>query len=99
MTLSRDSVPGLSRGVGFRRIGDKGVILVAETSKAIVINETGARILELTDGKRTVAQIVAVLSEEFDARPAVLEAEVESFLEKAQAARMLVTVPGGSDAA
>ncbi|MCC6128393.1 MAG: pyrroloquinoline quinone biosynthesis peptide chaperone PqqD [Acidobacteria bacterium] len=93
-----DSVPRLERGVGFRRIAGKGVVLVAETSKAIVINGTGARILELVDGKRSLAEIVDVLIEEFDAPRSVLEEEVAAFLERAEAGRIVAACEGSHGA-
>ncbi|MCG3194788.1 MAG: Coenzyme PQQ synthesis protein D [Thermoanaerobaculia bacterium] len=99
MSPALDFVPRLERGVGFRRIAGKGVVLVAETSKAIVINGTGARILELVDGKRSTSQILAVLEEEFDAPRDILEAELQAFLNRAVEARIVAREPGGPDGA
>lgn len=94
MSPALDSVPRLERGVGFRRIAGKGVVLVAETSKAIVINGTGARILELVDGRRSLGAIVEVLIEEFDAPRSVLEEEVAAFLDRAKAGRIVAASEG-----
>jgi pyrroloquinoline quinone biosynthesis protein D len=51
------------------------VVLTPET--VTVLNDTGAAILELCDGKRTVAEIVAMLRERYDR---VADDEVRLFL-------------------
>lgn len=92
MTVPPESVLGLRRGVGFRRIENEGVVLVSETSQAIVLNETGTRVLELLDRKRSVSEILAVLEAEFEVLHAQLSAEVTSFLEKALDAKIVELV-------
>jgi len=42
---------------------------------AVLLNETGAAVLELVDGKRTVAEIAAVLGERYQADVAADVAE------------------------
>jgi len=46
---------------------------------ALLLNETGRRILDLVDGRRTIAEISAVLQREFGADD--LEPDVREFLE------------------
>ena len=45
------------------------------------LDDVGARIWELCDGGRAVADIVALLCEEFDAPEAVVQADVLEFID------------------
>lgn len=83
------SSPALPAGVGFRRLFDEGVALVAETSQVNVLNEPACRFLELVDGTRTTAQILAVLEQEYDAPSDVIWRDVAAFLDEAVAAKLL----------
>jgi pyrroloquinoline quinone biosynthesis protein D len=69
--------PRLARHVRltFDRVRDRHVLLTPE--QVTVLNGTGAAILELCDGRRTVAEIVAELHERYDR---VDEAEIRFFL-------------------
>jgi hypothetical protein len=64
---------------------DKEVILVpirkdvGDLESIFTLNETGARIWELIDGQRSVAQIKRALLEEFDATPEEAEADIADF--------------------
>lgn len=75
--LAPTSRPRLARRarLSFDPARERHVLLGPEA--VVVLNQTGARILELCDGRRTVADIVAVLSERFDR---VLDDEVHGFL-------------------
>jgi hypothetical protein len=44
------------------------------------LNEVGARVWELSDGSRTVAEIAALLADEYDAPVAVIQADVLELL-------------------
>ena len=59
------AVPRLGRGVRMRydKARDRHVLLLPET--VVVLNTTGTAILELCDGSRTVAEIVAELRERY----------------------------------
>jgi pyrroloquinoline quinone biosynthesis protein D len=61
--------PRLGRGVRMRfdRARDQHVLVLPET--VVVLNATGAAILELCDGQRTVADIVAALRERYGEVP------------------------------
>jgi pyrroloquinoline quinone biosynthesis protein D len=61
-----------------KKTGQK-VLLYPE--KGLVLNATGAAILELCDGQRSFDAIVSALARTFDAGPAAgLEQETEAFL-------------------
>lgn len=82
-------VPALRKGVGFRRLFDEGVTLVAETSSVNVLNEPACRFLELVDGTRTVGEILAVLEGEYDAAPEEIRRDVTAFLDEAVGAKLI----------
>lgn len=65
---------------------ERHVLLAPES--VIVLNATGADILNLCDGRRTVADIVAELTHRYDR---VVDDEVQGFLSKL-AARHLVAI-------
>ena len=69
--------PALVRHVRMRHDAtrDRPVLLAPES--VIVLNPTGADILELCDGRRTVADVVAELAQRYDR---VVDDEVQGFL-------------------
>jgi pyrroloquinoline quinone biosynthesis protein D len=76
-TVDADAVPRLGRGVRMRHdtSRDRHVLLLPET--VVVLNDTGTAILELCDGTRTVADIVAALRERYGDVP---EEQVHAYL-------------------
>ena len=73
--LSLDTVPKLWRlaRLDYDPVRQRRVLLYPEG--AVLLNETGAAVLELVDGKRTVAEIAAVLGERYQADVAADVAE------------------------
>jgi pyrroloquinoline quinone biosynthesis protein D len=65
--LTPDSVPKLPRmtRLHFDPVRQRPVLLYPEG--AVLLNDTGAAILELCDGSNTVAQIVRILTERYQA--------------------------------
>jgi pyrroloquinoline quinone biosynthesis protein D len=63
--LTPDSVPRLWRmaRLQFDAVRQRPVLLYPEG--AVLLNDTGAAILELCDGSKTVGQIVKILSERY----------------------------------
>ena len=63
--LTPDSVPKLWRmaRLEFDRVRQRPVLLYPEG--AVLLNDTGAAILELCDGQHTVRQIVAILTDRY----------------------------------
>ena len=75
MALSLDSVPSLWRlaRLQFDPVRNQRVLLYPEG--VVLLNDTGAAVLDLCDGARSIAEIAAILGERFncDVRTDVLE--------------------------
>jgi pyrroloquinoline quinone biosynthesis protein D len=67
MPLAPDSIPRLWRlaRLDFDPVRQRRVLLYPEG--AVLLNDTGAAILELCDGSRTVREIVVILAERYQA--------------------------------
>jgi coenzyme PQQ biosynthesis protein PqqD len=65
--ISRDAVPSLWRlaRLEYDAVRDRPVLLYPEG--AVLLNDTGRAILELCDGRRTVAEIAATLGARYQA--------------------------------
>jgi pyrroloquinoline quinone biosynthesis protein D len=89
--LETGSVPRLASHVrlSFDAARGRHVLLSPET--VAVLNGTSAAVLELCDGRRTVAEIAAELRERYDR---VVEDEVQAFL-ALMAAKQCVVISGG----
>jgi hypothetical protein len=55
------------RDISFQDFGGEGLLVVPRQSLQIVLNATSLRLLQLVDGRRTVADIAAAFAEEYDA--------------------------------
>lgn len=65
MALTLESVPKLWRlaRLDYDPVRQRRVLLYPEG--AVLLNETGAAVLELVDGKRTVGEIATILGERY----------------------------------
>ncbi len=65
MPLSPDSVPRLWRlaRLDYDPVRQRRILLYPEG--AVLLNDTGAAVLELVDGKRTITEIARVLGERY----------------------------------
>lgn len=74
--------PRLTAGARLQtdRATGKPVVLFPEGM--LQLNPTGAAILELCDGRRSVAEVTAALAEKFKAPPEVLGADVAEYLNR-----------------
>jgi hypothetical protein len=87
-TVIRRAPTALSRAF------DHEVAVILPTASAVrVLNEVGARIWALADG-RTVAEILDVLVNEYDVERTQLRVDAEAFLAELQGRGLLEAPPG-----
>jgi pyrroloquinoline quinone biosynthesis protein D len=79
VSLARDSIPRLWRlaRLDWDPVRQRHILLYPEG--AVLLNDTGAAILELCNGARTVSEIVTILTERYQAD---VSADVTEYLEK-----------------
>ena len=73
----------------FRRYGDQGWVVHLRNPANTLLNEVGARIFELLDGRHTVREIAATVAREFDVPPEEAQKDVLAFLGELKANQML----------
>jgi hypothetical protein len=81
------SVLSHSSSVVTRKTGSEYVLVpitnnIADMNSVFTLNETGAFIWELIDGKRDVDEIITELTKEYDIDAESAEADVMAFIEK-----------------
>jgi hypothetical protein len=65
--------------VRFRRFENDGIVIHQKTAEAIVVSDVATRLLEMTDGTRTLQECATALQSEFDAPADVIERDVMQF--------------------
>jgi pyrroloquinoline quinone biosynthesis protein D len=65
-----------------RKIDDVFYVMHPDTSELHNFNEVATRVWELVDGQRTVAEIVAVITDEYEVEPAEAESDILAFLDQ-----------------
>jgi hypothetical protein len=80
--------------VRYRRIEGEAVVLRQSAAEVLVLNEVGASVLDLADGKRSVGEWIDELRHEYDADPETLARDVLTFAGELQEAGMLEEVVG-----
>ena len=78
--IALTSVVRPCRDVRYRIIDGEAVVVRQDAAEIVVLNETGARVLELMDGILSVAAIVDTIAEEFDAPYPDIERDVMAFI-------------------
>jgi pyrroloquinoline quinone biosynthesis protein D len=73
--------PRFGKGVKFRRDRDGSAMLLVPEG-ALVLNPPAAVALELVDGKRTLAEIVAAVVEQFEVTPDLARGDLDSLFER-----------------
>lgn len=81
-----DSVLSHSPTVVTRKTGNEYVLVpvadnIADMNSVYTLNETGAFIWEQIDGKRTINEIVDLLTEEYETAKVIAEKDVMEFVE------------------
>lgn len=74
--------PRPHRQTAGRAIDGEAVLMLADTSMINVLNRVGSRIYELSDGTRSVAEIIDIVVDENEVEPEVARADVIEFLKQ-----------------
>jgi hypothetical protein len=80
-------------GLPFQRMEEEAIVINPRTREVHLLNEQGARIWELLETPRSVDELVATLGDEFDAEPAAMRLEVESFVADLGGKGLLAAAP------
>ena len=78
-----------SSDVRYRIVGDKAVVVRQDLAEVMLLNEVGARVLDLLDGERTMAEINQLILSEYEVDQARLEQDLRRFIEELQRAGIL----------
>lgn len=65
--------------VRFRRFEHDGIVIHQKTAEALVVSEVATRLLEMTNGTRTLQECADALRSEFDAPAEVIERDLIQF--------------------
>jgi hypothetical protein len=77
--MKRTDIPVRASGVVSQIIDDAAVLVSPDTALVRVLNPVGSRVWELLDGRRTAADLLAILSAEYQVAPAQLETDLTVF--------------------
>jgi pyrroloquinoline quinone biosynthesis protein D len=91
MEIDAQSRPRLPRGVRLKRDEARGRWTLLAPERIFEVDTTAASVLELCDGERDLAAIVAELAARYNAPPSVIEKDVVVMLADLKAKRVLET--------
>jgi hypothetical protein len=74
----------------FQQVAGKQVLLNLADGQYYALDEVGSRIWSLCDGTRVVADVVAVLCEDYDAPPATIKSDALELLADLLDAQLVV---------
>lgn len=85
--MNLKSVPVRSASVVTRKTGNEYVLIpvtnnIADMNSVYTLNETGAFIWELIDGKNTIEELISAVVSKYDADYNIATKDVFSFIEK-----------------
>lgn len=95
---SPDAYP-CRRRVPWRFLEPEALVIDVKAGLLYPLNSVGARIWQLSDGDRTVREIVRILIEEFDADEATIRDDAMRFIDELAGARLISmeSAPGAGD--
>ncbi|MFZ0030928.1 MAG: pyrroloquinoline quinone biosynthesis peptide chaperone PqqD [Candidatus Cybelea sp.] len=79
--MNAQTRPRFGKGVKLRHEPDGGAMLLVPEA-ALVLNRPAAVALELVDGKRTLAEIVAAVAEQFDVVPERAREDIDELFDR-----------------
>jgi Coenzyme PQQ synthesis protein D (PqqD) len=94
--MDADSRPQRRSDVLAQAAGDTVILLTPDSGEYFTLNEVGGRIWELADGSRSVAEIVGLLAEEYDAPLDEIQADALEVLSQLAEERLVTDGAGRS---
>ena len=78
--ITKDSIPYMPKGVRMKvdEVRERTILIAPE--RTLALDGTGISIMELIDGSRTLAQIVSILAEKYDAPKQTIGNDVAAFI-------------------
>jgi len=76
-----DQVFALSPAASFQSVGDGAVVLLADSGQLYSCNDTSEAFLRHVDGKRSLGEIVDLLTQEYEVERDVLAADLAELAE------------------
>ncbi len=91
--MSKETKYKKKKGISSQRLGQDLMLYDSESDKVHVLNETGAIIWELLDGKNTMGKIEKILAQRFDdASPQDISKDIEEILRKLEKEGLIIPV-------
>ena len=84
--------PALHPQVATQVVNGLTVIVLADSGEVLVVNSLGTRILDLIDGKRSVAEIARQIEAEYEVPAEEARRDLDEFLQTLSEAGALSTV-------
>jgi hypothetical protein len=72
-------------------VDDEGVVLHLGSLRYFTVNETGVTILNALEQPRTLAELVAAVTDEYDVTDAMAESTTRDFLERCMESQLVTT--------
>lgn len=82
--------PQRAKRTASRVIENEAVVVIPEEGLVRVLNEVGASIWQLSDGKNTVADIINIISQEFDLSQEQAQEDTLDFIKELEKKQMVV---------
>jgi hypothetical protein len=92
--VQASAIPAQRERVVARRLGEEMVLLNTETEAYFTLNDVGARVWELIDGRQTVATIIRQLLAEYDVPETELQTDVDELLSQFADQQLITWVDG-----
>ena len=90
-----ETVWKVDSSVRFRRLFDEAVLIHQGKAQAMVLNDTAISFIEGCDGERTVAEIIATMTDEFEVSAKQLAEDLAPFIEELAAEGIIEAVEKG----
>lgn len=91
MALRTIDIPRLPRGVRLRFDETRGSHVLLAPERAFNVDEIAVMVLQLVDGRRSVAEIVDLLAGRFDEAREVIESDIVAMLDDLVGKRVVET--------